>query len=63
MVEHKMYDYEYHRERSARFRLCPGVYAIVPATYDAGVEAPYFLRVATEVAAEAGSVQQWLVQG
>ena len=53
-VEHKMYDYEYQRERSARFRLAPGIYAIIPATYEPGVEAPFLLRLATEVAVDSG---------
>jgi calpain len=41
-------DFTYHREASCRFKLSPGVYAIVPSTFEPNEEGEFFLRVFSE---------------
>ena len=43
--------YAYYREITQEFRLPPGVYVVIPATFDAYVEMDFLLRIYTESAA------------
>ena len=40
------------REATARFRVKPGTYLIIPYTFKAGQEGPFYLRVFTQSAAD-----------
>ena len=40
--------YQYYREITDHFSLDPGLYVIIPSTYDARVNADYLLRVYTD---------------
>jgi len=46
--------YQYYREISDQFQLDPGVYVIIPSTYDRTHEADYLLRIYTESLADGG---------
>ena len=43
--------YSYYREITQSFRLDPGVYVVIPATFDAYVEMDFLLRIYTEAPA------------
>ncbi len=49
-----VHDFEFLRERSRRFLLDPGVYCVIPCTYQPEVEGQFLLRLATERPAESG---------
>lgn len=53
-----MVQYEFLRERSARFLLPPGVYGIVPATYEPDTEGEFLLRIATIKPVQTGYVEK-----
>ena len=48
--------YSYYREITQEFRLNPGVYVVVPATFEANVEMDFMLRVYTETSAHSQCV-------
>ncbi|XP_076075998.1 calpain-B-like [Mytilus galloprovincialis] len=51
-------NYEYNREVTKRFELDPGVYALIPSTYEAHAEAKFMLRLYTEKPAESGLLEE-----
>ena len=44
--------YQYYREMADQFHLDPGMYIIIPSTYDRSHEANYLLRVYTQSLAD-----------
>lgn len=56
-IVQKMYRYEFFRERTGRFNLEPGVYCVVPATFQVNQEGEFLLRVATERPVNVGEVE------
>ena len=40
--------YQYYREISQYFHVDPGVYVVVPSTYDSKAQADYLLRIYTD---------------
>ncbi|VDI28787.1 Hypothetical predicted protein, partial [Mytilus galloprovincialis] len=58
LILQKRSGYEYNREVTRRFELDPGVYALIPSTYEAHVEAKFMLRLYTEKPAESGLLEE-----
>ncbi|XP_071129404.1 calpain-B-like [Mytilus edulis] len=50
--------YENNRHVTRRFELDPGVYALIPSTFEAHVEAKFMLRLYTEKPAESGLLEE-----
>ncbi|XP_063445321.1 calpain-A-like [Mytilus trossulus] len=58
ILQERSGSYEYNREVTRRFELNPGVYAIIPSTYEAHAEANFMLRLYTEKPAESGLLEE-----
>ena len=44
--------YSYYREITMKYKLEPGTYVVIPATFDANVQMDFILRLYTETKAE-----------
>ena len=53
-IKDPVYDFEYLRERSRRYKLRPGTYCIIPCTYEPNIEGEFLLRLAFETPTDSG---------